>query len=144
MVAGMYQPIQASKEEQDRLEKDLRALRFTDSIKSDIRNATAEFFGLDTPAKDTKGKLDLTLVSPYLIEEVARVREYGTNKYGDSENWRKVEKKEYVKAVWRHLLKIAMGQVFDEESGLKHWSHIACGVNFIIEMEKDLCEKSSN
>ena len=44
----------------------------------------------DQSAKADKGKLELSLVNPELVKAVAEVRMYGTKKYGDSENWRKV------------------------------------------------------
>ena len=86
-------------------------------------------------AKQTESKLDLTLVSPYLIEGVAEVRSFGTKKYGDPDNWKKVAKHEWVKAMFRHFLKILKGEKYDQESGLSHWKHIGCNVNFILETE---------
>ena len=42
-------------------------------------------------AKADAGKPRLSLVPPAIIEAVGRVRTYGTEKYGDPDNWRKVE-----------------------------------------------------
>ena len=46
-------------------------------------------------AKADAGKPRLTLVPMQLIKDVAEVREYGTRKYGDPENWRQVEVQRY-------------------------------------------------
>ena len=86
-------------------------------------------------AKADKGKLELSLVNPELVKAVAEVRMYGTEKYGDSENWRKVEPKRYVDALYRHLLAYIGGSEVDEESGLSHLSHMACNLSFLLDKE---------
>lgn len=85
--------------------------------------------------KADKGKLELSLVNPQLVKAVAEVRMYGTEKYGDSENWRKVEPKRYVDALYRHLLAYIEGNEVDEESGLSHLSHMACNISFLLDKE---------
>ena len=87
----------------------------------------------DQSAKADKGKLELSLVNPQLVKAVAEVRMYGTKKYGDSENWRKVEPKRYVDALYRHLLAYIEGNEVDEESGLSHLSHMACNISFLLD-----------
>lgn len=89
----------------------------------------------DQSAKADKGKLELSLVNPQLVKAVAEVRMYGTKKYGDSENWRKVEPKRYVDALYRHLLAYIEGNEVDEESGLSHLSHMACNLSFLLDKE---------
>ena len=89
----------------------------------------------DQSAKADKGKLELSLVNPELVKAVAEVRMYGTEKYGDSENWRKVEPKRYVDALYRHLLAYIEGNEVDEESGLSHLSHMACNLSFLLDKE---------
>lgn len=86
-------------------------------------------------AKADRGKLELSLVNPELVKAVAEVRMYGTNKYGDSENWRKVEPKRYVDALYRHLLAYIGGSEVDEESGLSHLAHMACNISFLLDEE---------
>lgn len=91
-----------------------------------------------TPAaKFDEGKIRPTLVSPALIEAVATVREYGVEKYKDPENWRGVEASRYYDALWRHLLAIGKGETVDPESNIPHLWHVACNVNFLIEMERE-------
>ena len=89
----------------------------------------------DQSAKADKGKLELSLVNPELVKAVAGVRMYGTEKYGDSENWRKVEPKRYVDALYRHLLAYIEGNEVDEESGLSHLAHMACNISFLLDEE---------
>lgn len=89
----------------------------------------------DQSAKADKGKLELSLVNPELVKAVAGVRMYGAEKYGDSENWRKVEPKRYVDALYRHLLAYIEGNEVDEESGLSHLAHMACNISFLLNKE---------
>lgn len=88
--------------------------------------------------KADAGKLRLTLVPHEVIRAIARVRMYGTEKYGDPENWRCVEVERYRDALLRHTLAyLEEPQGVDEESGLHHWEHMACNVAFIAEMEAE-------
>ena len=87
-------------------------------------------------AKADAGKLRISLVPTGIIREIARVRMYGTKKYGDPENWKKVEKERYKDALLRHILAyIDDPDGVDEESGLPHLSHVACNVAFLIELD---------
>ncbi|MFP5522317.1 dATP/dGTP diphosphohydrolase domain-containing protein [Peptococcus simiae] len=101
---------------------------------------------MQTVAKNDTGKPRLALVSPYLIEAVGAVRTYGTDKYGSPDNWRQVSADRYKDALMRHLcayLKDPDG--VDAESGLPHLWHLACNVNFLIEMQScdNRAEKSA-
>ena len=81
--------------------------------------------------KADRGKIRPSLVPVSLITAVAQIREYGTRKYGDSENWRNVEPQRYRDAMYRHML-----AYIDEESGLSHLWHLACNAAYLIEMKK--------
>ena len=89
-------------------------------------------------AKDISGKPRLGLVSPYLnlIEAVGKVRTYGSmEKYRDTEKWRTVEPEYYRDAMMRHLVAYMKDpQAIDQESGFPHLWHLACNVNFLIEL----------
>lgn len=94
-------------------------------------------------AKSDTGKPMLSLVSPYLIEAVGEVRTYGVQKYHDPENWRLVEPERYRDALMRHIcayLKDPDGR--DEESGLLHIDHVACNVNFLVEIARRKAEEN--
>ena len=90
----------------------------------------------DQSAKTDAGKIRPTLVPPALIEAVAAVREYGCSKYGDPDNWRRVEPQRYRDALYRHWLAYLKNpEACDPESGLPHLWHLACNAAFLIEME---------
>lgn len=59
----------------------------------------------------------------------------GTKKYGDPDNWRKVEPQRYRDALYRHWLAYLRGEKCDPESGLPHLWHLVCNAAFLIEME---------
>ena len=87
-------------------------------------------------AKADAGKPRPTLVPVSLIEAVTAIRMYGSQKYGDPENWRKVEPQRYRDALYRHWLAYLKGEKCDQESGLPHLWHLACNAAFLIEMEE--------
>ena len=92
----------------------------------------------DQTIKADAGKPRLSLVPTEIINQIARVREYGINKYpnGGPNNWKKVELDRYRDAAYRHLLAyIADPKGVDEESGLPHLAHLACNVAFLCELE---------
>ena len=86
-------------------------------------------------AKDTTGKLDLTLVEPDFIRAVAKVREYGMAKYGDRDNWKTVPIEAFRAAAYRHWLAYLSGEEVDSESGLTHLEHCACNLMFLMDKE---------
>ncbi len=87
-------------------------------------------------AKADAGKPKLTLVPRKILFDIARVREYGTKKYGDPENWKQVDKQRYRDAAFRHFCAYLDDPTgTDEESGLPHLAHLACNIAFLCEME---------
>ena len=91
-----------------------------------------------TEAKADAGKPRITLVPTRIIWDIAEVREYGCRKYGDPDNWRKVEPQRYRDAMARHMLAyLAAPHDKDAESGLPHLWHIACNAAFLCELEDE-------
>jgi hypothetical protein len=87
-------------------------------------------------AKADAGKARLTLVPRRIIWDIAAIRMYGNQKYGDPENWRQVEVSRYRDAAFRHFLAyLDNPDAVDEESGLPHLWHLACNISFLCEME---------
>jgi hypothetical protein len=86
-------------------------------------------------AKHDQGKVRPTLVPPSLVLAVAKVREYGCQKYKDPDNWKQVEPQRYKDALYRHFLAYLSGENNDTESGLPHLWHMACNIAFLIAME---------
>lgn len=88
-------------------------------------------------AKADAGKPRLTLVPRQIIFDVARVREYGCEKYHEPDNWKRVEIERYRDAAFRHFMAyLDDPKGVDSESGLTHLSHLACNIAFLCEMEK--------
>lgn len=89
----------------------------------------------DQSIKADAGKLELALVPSQIIRDIAKVRMYGVEKYHAPDNWKKVEMKRYVNALYRHFLAFVddPGSV-DEESGIEHYKHMACNMAFICDM----------
>lgn len=75
--------------------------------------------------KYDKDKLRFDLLSPYALEEIAKVLTFGANKYGDR-NWEKgLMYSQLVAALYRHLNKFQQGKDVDEESNCQHMASIA-------------------
>lgn len=92
----------------------------------------------DQTVKADHGKPRPTLVPSSIIMAITEIREYGTQKYGDPENWRQVEPERYKDALYRHWLAYLDGEDYDRESGYPHLWHMACNLAFLIDMEGDL------
>ena len=92
------------------------------------------------PAQEAKadaGKERLTLVPMQIVFDIAKVREFGTAKYKDPDNWKRVEPERYREAAFRHFLRYIDDPLgVDEESGLPHRFHLECNLAFLAEMEK--------
>ena len=50
-------------------------------------------------AKADRGKPRISLVPMQILWDVAEIREYGTKKYKDPDNWKRVEMQRYVDAL---------------------------------------------
>lgn len=93
---------------------------------------------MNEEAKADRGKPELTLVPLQILYDIARVRMYGTQKYKDPDNWKRVEPVRYRNAMLRHMIAYLEDPYgVDEESGLPHLSHLACNVAFLCALEKD-------
>lgn len=87
-------------------------------------------------AKDDSGKMCLTLVPRQIITDIAKVREFGTKKYKDPDNWKNVTPEQFRDAAFRHFIKyLDDPKSVDSESGLPHLAHLACNIAFLCEME---------
>ena len=82
----------------------------------------------------SKPVISMVLEAPAAIEGVARVLEFGREKYARS-NWKKgLPYTEIIDSMSRHLLKIMSGEDIDPESELPHCSHVLCNALFLSEM----------
>ena len=111
----------------------------TDDIAKAFEQAarSAQIIPNKQQAKADSGKPQLTLVPRQILFDIARVREYGTKKYGDPENWRQVDRQRYRDAAFRHFCAyLDDPNGLDEESGLPHLAHLACNIAFLCELER--------
>ena len=87
--------------------------------------------------KADAGKPQVSLVPMQIVYDIARIREYGCEKYHDPDNWKKVELDRYINALGRHALAFLNNPTgIDEESGLPHLWHLECNAAFLSEMLK--------
>ena len=87
-------------------------------------------------AKADAGKPQLTLVPRQILFDIAEIRAFGAKKYGDPDNWKKVDIQRYRDAAFRHFMAyLDDPQGNDEESGLPHLAHLACNIAFLCELE---------
>lgn len=99
----------------------------------------------DQNAKADAGKPRLTLVPQQIIWDIAKVREFGTEKYKDPDNWKRVEIERYRDAAFRHMLRyLADPHGYDDESGLPHLYHLATNISFLCELETYADKPESN
>ena len=114
---------------EERCRKKRKVINPTVSISEDTK---------DHSAKADSGKPNLSLVPTEIIYEIEKVRAFGTKKYKDKNNWKKVELERYHQALLRHTLAIWDDVASkDNESGLLHLSHMATNIAFILELLKD-------
>ncbi len=82
--------------------------------------------------KHDNGKPDLSHISLLLVEEVARVREFGAKKYSRG-NWLKGFKyTRSIAAALRHIFAFSSGENLDPESGLSHIAHAVCCLEHLL------------
>ena len=86
-------------------------------------------------AKADAGKPELDLVPRQIVFDIAEVRRYGNEKYHSPDNWKTVELRRYVNALYRHFMAFLDDYSSkDGESGIEHYKHMACNMAFICEM----------
>lgn len=136
MVLDMYDwydGIQVALAEIKRLEEQNRALR-TELATNRKQDTLCQ--ANEQEAKADAGKPRLTLVPQRIIWDIAAVRDFGTKKYKDPNNWKRVSKERYRDAAFRHFMRyLATPHGVDEESGLPHLWHCCCNLAFLCELE---------
>lgn len=86
-------------------------------------------------AKADGGKLQIHMVPMQIVRDCAEVRMYGTEKYGDENNWKRVELIRYIDAMLRHTLAFVEDiHSVDAESGIPHYKHAECNWSFISQL----------
>lgn len=98
-----------------------------------ILKATAQ---LGTGLKYDDGKVPMDLLDPLALEGLAKVLQFGAEKYA-SHNWRGgLSYSRLIAAALRHIFAILRGERIDSESGLPHVDHLGCCWMFLSNMMK--------
>lgn len=91
----------------------------------------------DQTIKADADKPRISLVPTRIMIDIARVREFGIQKYPDPQSWRRVEIERYRDAVGRHFLAYMDDpEGVDPESGLPHRWHLETNLAFLAELER--------
>ena len=118
--------------------EELRKRYEEERAKLGITDSYADPLNVVPEAKADSGKPHPSYVPKEIIEAVMRVREYGTAKYHDPDNWKIVEPERYHDAMLRHVLACWNDPyAVDPESGLMHLEHIACNVAFLLAQKAE-------
>lgn len=99
----------------------------------EVRNKYEKETKMDDNKHDD-GKIRPTLVPPSVIRYIAKVREFGLEKYPNTGEggWKEVGRARITDALYRHLLSyLEDPNSVDEESGLPIIAHIACNAAFL-------------
>ena len=82
--------------------------------------------------KDLSGKIQLSIVDPVFIEQVALCRMKGQDRYG-VDSWKQVPAEQWLDAMYRHVLELVKGnQIKTKDWGIHHAAHI--GANAMLYM----------
>lgn len=93
-------------------------------------------------SKRLEGKPELGLVYTSTLVAIAKVRRFGINKHGNSEDWRTTPEVNHQDAMLRHLFAYIDGEEFDPESGEPHLSHLITTASFEIERKYGAAHKT--
>ncbi len=75
-------------------------------------------------SKKNEAKPELGLVYHSAMIAIAKVRRFGIDKHGNSEDWRTTKEWQHQDAMLRHLFAYIEGEELDPESGLPHLAHL--------------------
>ena len=87
--------------------------------------------------KEKEGKTHWKYFPFEECEEVVKAFEYGVKKYGGPFTYRKgIDPLDLMEAAMRHLIEIQKGNIFDSESGLNHFAHVAASALMALSQYK--------
>jgi len=93
-------------------------------------------FTMGVGMKANKGKSIWSLVPFKGLERAVKVLEHGAIKYAPG-NWEKVNRADYIDAVFRHLIAFISGEAKDSETGCSHLDHALCNLLFLTVLYGD-------
>ena len=85
--------------------------------------------------KFDEGKLEYSLLIDEFIDEMARVRMFGSKKYEPWDWMHGLEYSRYHDAIKRHRKAFNAGEDLDSESGLHHLAHLAISAMFLYSFQ---------
>ena len=89
---------------------------------------------IDRSLRYNNGKPDYSLIPLELLEEAARVLEYGATKY-ERDNWKRPTHWSVSYAcLMRHMAAWQAGEDLDPESGRNHLGHAMCNILQMLDM----------
>lgn len=95
-----------------------------------------KFLDTNTGTKYDSERPDMSLLSSFAIEELAKALTVGKKKYA-AHNWRKgISISRLIAAALRHTFALLRGEDKDPETGLYHASQVMCNMMFILETMK--------
>ena len=101
-----------------------------------VLDGTVDITKLGTKAdrhNSGKPQLSFILSAPNAISEIAKVFEFGVEKYA-RDNWKKgLDRNETVDSLLRHLTAAENGEILDNESKLQHLAHVAWNAIVLLE-----------
>ena len=108
--------------------KDLGMLTETSSMSDSYLTSLQPPVGL----KFDNDKLLYSLIPPETTKALAEVLTFGAKKYA-IDGWKYVPdaKRRYMDALFRHLEAFRSGELYDQESGLSHLSHVLANASFL-------------
>jgi len=109
----------------DRMEKELGELFETEDI--EIKDMARE---------NKRKKAKLSLVPSSVLYAIAKVLNYGNQKYKVENSWKHGDIKHYRDAMYRHWLAYIDNPSGLDESGCTHLEHVAANVAILVELEK--------
>lgn len=86
--------------------------------------------GIKETSVEGKPKTMFQLLDHKFVEGVADVLTMGAKKY-ERDNWKKVDRDEYERAIYHHLSEYLQGHKLDKDSGQSHLHHIATNAMFL-------------
>ncbi len=92
--------------------------------------------GVKEVAVNGKTKTMFQLIDPYYIEGIGDVLTMGAKKY-TPDNWKKVDRIEYERAMYHHMNEYLKGNKNDSESGMSHLHHLATNAMFLSWFDKN-------
>lgn len=113
----------------------------TEEIFKEERNET---FNSDTEEHNEEGVKyddgkplagDMIMIFPHALMGVAKCIEWGSHKYPQTDNYIRLKNgyKRYMNGIMRHLLKMMLGQQYDDETKLPHIYHVCWNALAICE-----------